>query len=193
MTPKLIALALRRTSASFRPAARRTSRTRSARECPGRLQRPVSAREYRRYGPECAVRSGNNRARPAICPASATNASRMRRPSSVRIGMFCRFGSVEAKRPVDAPQSNMTCAPGPYRVDVILQRIGVGRFQLAQLTPVQHARRQFMFSRQILKHIRPGGIGPGLALLAAFNPISSNRISPSCLGEPTLNLRPASS
>ena len=34
---------------------------------------------------------------------SATKASRMRRPSSVRTGMFCRFGSVEASRPVLAP------------------------------------------------------------------------------------------
>jgi hypothetical protein len=33
----------------------------------------------------------------------ATKASRMRRPSSVRTGMFCRFGSVEASRPVFAP------------------------------------------------------------------------------------------
>ena len=30
------------------------------------------------------------------------NASRMRRPSAVRTGMFCRFGSVEESRPVTA-------------------------------------------------------------------------------------------
>ena len=30
------------------------------------------------------------------------NASRMRRPSAVRTGMFCRFGSVEDSRPVAA-------------------------------------------------------------------------------------------
>ena len=29
-------------------------------------------------------------------------APRMRRPSSVRIGMFCRFGAVEESRPVEA-------------------------------------------------------------------------------------------
>ena len=37
------------------------------------------------------------------CPFGATKASRMRRPSSVRTGMFCRLGSVEARRPVLAP------------------------------------------------------------------------------------------
>ncbi|MFB9309672.1 hypothetical protein ACFFRL_10785 [Agromyces hippuratus] len=31
------------------------------------------------------------------------NALRMRRPSSVRIGMFCRFGSFDDMRPVAAP------------------------------------------------------------------------------------------
>ena len=30
------------------------------------------------------------------------NASRMRRPSAVRIGMFCRFGSLLDSRPVTA-------------------------------------------------------------------------------------------
>ncbi len=33
-------------------------------------------------------------------PFSATKAVRMRRPSSVRIGMFCRLGSYEESRPV---------------------------------------------------------------------------------------------
>jgi hypothetical protein len=32
----------------------------------------------------------------------ATNAWRMRRPSAVRIGMFCRFGSLDDSRPVAA-------------------------------------------------------------------------------------------
>ena len=35
-------------------------------------------------------------------PWGATNASRIRRPSAVRIGMFCRFGSVLDSRPVTA-------------------------------------------------------------------------------------------
>ena len=38
-------------------------------------------------------------------PGSATKASRIWRPISVRIGMFCRLGSVDDSRPVCAPVS----------------------------------------------------------------------------------------
>ncbi len=34
-------------------------------------------------------------------PVGAMKAVRMRRPSSVRTGMFCRLGSVEERRPVE--------------------------------------------------------------------------------------------
>ncbi len=38
------------------------------------------------------------------------NASRMRRPSAVRTGMFCRLGSVDARRPVTAVAcANVVC------------------------------------------------------------------------------------
>ena len=38
------------------------------------------------------------------------NASRMRRPSAVRTGMFCRFGSLDASRPVTAVAwENVVC------------------------------------------------------------------------------------
>ena len=36
-----------------------------------------------------------------LCALGAIKAWRMRRPSSVRTGMFCRLGSVEASRPVE--------------------------------------------------------------------------------------------
>ena len=39
------------------------------------------------------------------CPGSATKASRILRPISVRIGMFCRLGSFDDSRPVCAPVS----------------------------------------------------------------------------------------
>ena len=35
-------------------------------------------------------------------PSGAMKASRTRRPSAVRIGMFCRFGSLLESRPVTA-------------------------------------------------------------------------------------------
>ena len=39
---------------------------------------------------------------PMAAPVGAMNASRMRRPSGVRTGMFCRFGSLLESRPVTA-------------------------------------------------------------------------------------------
>ena len=41
----------------------------------------------------------------SLLPFSAMKAVRMRRPSVVRIGMFCRFGSDEASRPVEVAAS----------------------------------------------------------------------------------------
>ncbi len=41
-----------------------------------------------------------NRPEISFLPSGATKARRMRRPSSVRIGMFCRLGSDEDRRPV---------------------------------------------------------------------------------------------
>ena len=47
-------------------------------------------------------------------PGSATKARRILRPSSVRIGMFCRLGSVEDSRPVDGRRHARTrCGRGP--------------------------------------------------------------------------------
>jgi hypothetical protein len=36
------------------------------------------------------------------CPSAGTKPRRISAPSSVRIGMFCRFGSLEESRPVAA-------------------------------------------------------------------------------------------
>ena len=55
-----------------------------------------------------------------------------------------------------------------FGVDVFLQRVGIGRFQLGQLTPVQNAARQFMLGCQILEHVSTGGIGTSLALFATL-------------------------
>ena len=54
------------------------------------------------------------------------------------------------------------------RVDVVLKRVGIGRFQLRQLPPVQHTCGQVMLCCQIFEHVGTGGIGTCLALFAAF-------------------------
>src|SRR3974377_2309972 len=62
---------------------------------------------------------------------------RMRRPSGVRIGMFCRFGSVEDSRPVAAtawwddvwirPVRGVGCAAGGADGDVLQVRVRRGQ------------------------------------------------------------------
>ena len=59
-------------------------------------------------------------------------------------------------------------------VDRLLQRVGVGGFQLGNLPPVQHLgcqlRRLWLAVLQrgdVFQNVSPGGIGPGLAFFAA--------------------------
>ncbi len=61
-------------------------------------------------------------------------------------------------------------------VDRLLQGVGVGRFELGDLAPVEDPRRQFrplrvaVFQRgDVFQDVGAGAIGPGLALLAAGN------------------------
>ena len=65
-------------------------------------------------------------------------------------------------------------APG-FGVQIGGQRIGIGRFHLGNLPPVQHPRRQFrglgvvLLGRHVFQNIGPRRIGAGLALFAALN------------------------
>ena len=54
------------------------------------------------------------------------------------------------------------------RIDEARQRVGVGRFQLGELAPVEDARRQLVaLLGEILEHARRGRPGAGRGLLAA--------------------------
>ena len=88
-------------------------RVQSARRAEHALGRPVvnvhalpegldERRVARRGARARAVRSASSRRRSGRDPGSATNAARISRPSGVRIGMFCRFGSLLLSRPVAA-------------------------------------------------------------------------------------------
>ena len=55
-----------------------------------------------------------------LLPDGAMKAVRMRRPSSVRTGMFCRFGSEEERRPVVVAavvNGRLHSVQVPYAVD----------------------------------------------------------------------------
>ena len=94
----------------------------------------------------------------------------MRRPSSVRTGMFWRLGSVEARRPVAEPGDLVGGVDAPrVGVDRVLEGVGVGRLELRQHPPVEDAGREVVaLRRQLLQHVGAGAPGAGLAALAAL-------------------------
>ena len=84
------------------------------------------------------------------------NASGSLRPSSVRIGMFCKLGSFEDKRPVVVVEAieKTRCGCGALAVHVERQGVGVGALQLGQLAPVDDvARQQVALGGEVLQHL----------------------------------------
>ncbi len=65
-------------------------------------------------------------------------AERMRRPSAVRTGMFCRFGSELASRPVTATAcEKLVCTRPVAGIDHARQLVGVGVLELGQAAVVE--------------------------------------------------------
>src|SRR3546814_14664973 len=59
--------------------------------------------------------------------------------------------------------------PAAILVDLVLERVGIGRFELGKLPPVQHlARDRRALGLQLLQYGDVGRIGAGLALPAAL-------------------------
>ena len=86
----------------------------------------------------------------------ATKAVRILRPSSVRTGMFCRFGSLDDSRPVEHRGLRIGGVHSPgARVDVAGQRIGIGGFELGELAPVEDSCAAVVaFGGEVVEHLR---------------------------------------
>ena len=54
-----------------------------------------------------------------------------------------------------------------FRVDLLDQRVGVGAFELGELAPVEHPRRQIVRQRQFFEDRRIGAVSAELVLAAA--------------------------
>ena len=187
MMPKLMVLARRRASLS-------TALERHAEDVRGgagvdvlaAVRRPPAAPAHRPRGPAAAARSGCSRPPAAHAPARPRRRGGCAAPSSVRIGMFCRFGSVEDSRPVLVmAMAKPVCTRPVARVDLRRQPVDIGRFQLGQLAPVEHARGQRHAPASASSSSTRGVGAPGAGLALALPPgsfISSNRISPELLG-----------
>ena len=79
------------------------------------------------------------------------------------------------------------------RIDVVRQRVGVGRAQLRHLPPVEDLLRQLVaLLGEVFQHSAPVDHAPVLVLVPPGRPILPNRMSPSCLGLPGLIGAPAS-
>ena len=75
--------------------------------------------------------------------------------TSVRIGMFCKFGSFDESRPVDAIALRIgrIRTAASIRIDLANQRIRIRRLQLLQLPPIQNPRGQLIpLIGQCLQH-----------------------------------------
>ena len=186
MMPKLIALARRRTSPGM-PFDRHAEHFRrrhgvNVEAVANALRQRRDVGDLRRAA---AARSASSRPRSACGPASAMKARRILRPSSVRTGMFCRFGSDDESRPVVRRRQRVAGVDAVgLRIDVARQRVGVGRLELRDLPPFENlaaaargparrarrARRRRSTTRRSWSWCRPA------------SPILPNRMSPSCLG-----------
>ena len=83
--------------------------------------------------------------------------------------MFCRFGSDDDSRPVGGRGQRVAGVDAlGLRIDVVRQRVGVGRAQLRHLPPVQNLLRQLVaLLGQVFQHLRAGRPLAGLGLGAA--------------------------
>ena len=165
--PKLITLAARRMSARDRPGMTpNTSAAVRAWMSWPRVKASSSAGSPDRWASDAQLDLrvvGGDQHRPA---AAAMNAARMRRPSSPRIGMFCRFGSLELRRPVAAPVwLKLGVQPAGRGIDGRGQRVDVRRLQLRQRAVLEDLCRQRMLRRQAREHV---DVGRESGLAAAY-------------------------
>ena len=129
-------------------------------------------------------------------PGSATKARRIL-PALPRCGSGCSADwdrSRRAARWTRSPARKLVWTRPVLGIDLLDERVRVGALELLQLAPVEHARRQIVAlapqaprARRHRCHRRPSW--PSCRRRGSS---SSNRISPSCLGEPTLKGSPAS-
>ena len=97
--------------------------------------------------------------------APATKAERISRPSAVRIGMFCRFGSLELSRPVAATTwlNDVWTRPVAGWISS-RQRVDVGVLELGELAVLDDLGRQRVLVGEFFEHVGVGA-GAGLGLL----------------------------
>ena len=100
-----------------------------------------------------------------MCPGSATKAERISRPSSVRIGIACRFGLVVERRPVAATAWLMVVCRRPSSAISVGQRPEVRVQELRVLAPLLDHADDLVLAADRAQDARVGRVA-GLALAA---------------------------
>ena len=122
----------------------------------------------------------------------ATKQSRILLPSSVLIGMFCKFGSVEDNLPVAATVCwKLVCIRPSCATDAINPSIVVINLEVSRILRRCLSSGCLVLSANHSK-LSASVVYPVLIFLVLGNFNSSNSTTCSCLGEPTLNSCPAS-
>ena len=117
----------------------------------------------------------------------------MRRPSSVRTGMFCRFGSVDDSRPVAATVCMNVVWMRPSSAIGPLQTLD-GDQQLGDVAVPQQVReeRDARSARTAQVNASASVVNPVLVRFVFGMPSSSKSTTCSCLGDPRFTSWPIS-
>ena len=105
------------------------------------------------------------------------NAWRMRRPSALRIGMFCRFG-IGGRQPAGGRDRLVIAGvhAAGVGIDLLRQFLGVGGAQLGEAAILENHARQRIAVGQLLQHVLGGGgrAARGLAQHRQLQPLEQH-------------------
>ena len=113
--------------------------------------------------------------------------------SSIRTGMFCRFGSVLLIRPCGRDRLIEGAVDSAVRSDKTCQTIRISGFKLCQCPVFQDGSHDRMLRSQLFQHICRCGIVRSSSSCRREAAFFQTRITPSCLGELILKVSPACS
>ncbi len=131
----------------------------------------------------------NNRRPRAHFPPRPRTFFRSSPPSSLRTGMFCRFGSVDDSLPVGRHGHLKIRVNPAVRRDDFEQSVGVCGFQFCDLPVINDFPDDRVFALEVFQHVDVGEY-PVFVFFGAGSISFSKRIAPSCFGELMLNGSP---
>ena len=90
-------------------------------------------------------------------PGEAVKAARISRPSSVRVGMFCRLGLTEERRPVAVAAAWKVVCTRECRIGQQRQSVDVVRLEFREVAIFKNQLRDFVLLGELFEHVLRGG------------------------------------